>query len=211
MAKAVTLKNNNGDELYPTTMAELVNGTLASSQIENGAVDESKIDWTNINYERTANGFTVKNNAKIAGWNIYIYTEMSGANTTAGSIVISATGGNTYFMRDTSAGSSTANIGEFFSGSSSNVIPFLRGANSNLAGPIEIFLQIRKSGSTSTFFDIRCDSVLLTTSNGLKSEIQGRMGIPTAANIDADFTITLSKGASTFSQFKAVVSPIILN
>lgn len=26
MAKAVTLKNSNGDELYPTTIAELVNG-----------------------------------------------------------------------------------------------------------------------------------------------------------------------------------------
>ena len=46
MAKAVTLKNSNGDELYPTTIAELVNGQIQTPQIADDGVTTDKIDWS---------------------------------------------------------------------------------------------------------------------------------------------------------------------
>ena len=56
MAKAVTLKNNNNEEVYPVTDLSLVNGNIptgriadnaiTTSKIANGAVTSDKIDWT---------------------------------------------------------------------------------------------------------------------------------------------------------------------
>lgn len=43
MAKAVTLKNSNNEEVYPVTDASLVNGTMATGQIADGAVTSAKI------------------------------------------------------------------------------------------------------------------------------------------------------------------------
>lgn len=63
MAKIVTLKNNNDEEVYPITTAEAVNGGLyadngievtgvipdvTTSRIVDGAVTSGKIDWTTI-------------------------------------------------------------------------------------------------------------------------------------------------------------------
>lgn len=56
MAKAVTLKNNNNEEVYPVTDLSLVNGNIptgrivdnaiTTSKIADGAVTSDKIDWT---------------------------------------------------------------------------------------------------------------------------------------------------------------------
>ena len=56
MAKAVTLKNNNNEEVYPVTDLSLVNGNIPTGRIAdnaittpkiaNGAVTSAKIDWT---------------------------------------------------------------------------------------------------------------------------------------------------------------------
>ena len=58
MAKAVTLKNNNNEEVYPVTDLSLVNGNIptgriadnaiTTSKIANGAVTSDKIDWTTL-------------------------------------------------------------------------------------------------------------------------------------------------------------------
>ncbi len=58
MAKAVTLKNNNDEEVYPVTDISLVNGELSTARIADDAVttdkiaDEAvtadKIDWTTL-------------------------------------------------------------------------------------------------------------------------------------------------------------------
>lgn len=74
MAKIVTLKNNNDEEVYPITTAEAVNGGLyadngievtgvipdvTSSRIVDGAVTSDKIDWTTI--PQGATGLTQQN------------------------------------------------------------------------------------------------------------------------------------------------------
>ena len=56
MAKAVTLKNNNNEEVYPVTDLSLVNGNIPTGRIADNAittpkiaddsVTSSKIDWT---------------------------------------------------------------------------------------------------------------------------------------------------------------------
>lgn len=58
MAKAVTLKNNNNEEVYPVTDISLVNGELptariadnaiTTNKIADGAVTSDKIDWTTM-------------------------------------------------------------------------------------------------------------------------------------------------------------------
>lgn len=58
MAKAVTLKNNNNEEVYPVTDLSLVNGNIPTGRITdsaittpkiaNGAVTSSKINWTTM-------------------------------------------------------------------------------------------------------------------------------------------------------------------
>lgn len=46
MAKAVTLKNNNNEEVYPVTDLSLVNGNIPTGRIADKAVTSDKIDWT---------------------------------------------------------------------------------------------------------------------------------------------------------------------
>lgn len=58
MAKAVTLKNNNNEEVYPVTDLSLVNGNIPTGRIADsaittpkiadGAVTSAKIDWTTM-------------------------------------------------------------------------------------------------------------------------------------------------------------------
>lgn len=58
MAKAVTLKNNNNEEVYPVTDLSLVNGNIptgriadnaiTTSKLANEAVTSAKIDWTTL-------------------------------------------------------------------------------------------------------------------------------------------------------------------
>lgn len=58
MAKAVTLKNNNNEEVYPVTDISLVNGDISTGRIAdnavttgkiaNKAVTSDKVDWTKL-------------------------------------------------------------------------------------------------------------------------------------------------------------------
>lgn len=43
MAKAVTLKNSNNEEVYPVTDISLVNGTVGTAKISNNSITEAKI------------------------------------------------------------------------------------------------------------------------------------------------------------------------
>ena len=54
MAKAVTLKNNNNEEVYPVTDISLVNGNIPTGRIADNAVTSAKIDWATLKpYWRT--------------------------------------------------------------------------------------------------------------------------------------------------------------
>lgn len=46
MAKAVTLKNQNNEEVYPVTDISLVNGNIAANRITDGAVTAAKVDFS---------------------------------------------------------------------------------------------------------------------------------------------------------------------
>ena len=48
MAKAVTLKNNNNEEVYPITDLSLVNGNIPTGRIADNAVTSDKINWTTL-------------------------------------------------------------------------------------------------------------------------------------------------------------------
>ena len=48
MAKAVTLKNSNNEEVYPVTDLSLVNGNIPTGRIADNAVTSDKIDWATM-------------------------------------------------------------------------------------------------------------------------------------------------------------------
>ena len=87
MAKAVTLKNNNNEEVYPVTDLSLVNGNIPTGRIAdnaitapkiaNGAVKSAKIDWATFD-ESEWPAFTTatkNNNVNSDGWyDQYSYT-----------------------------------------------------------------------------------------------------------------------------------------
>lgn len=87
MAKIVTLKNNNDEEVYPITTAEAVNGGLyadngievtgvipdvTTSRIADGAVTSDKIDWTTLTpYWKTVFASTSSSVTLPAGHHLY--------------------------------------------------------------------------------------------------------------------------------------------
>lgn len=63
MAKAVTLKNNNNEEVYPVTDLSLVNGNIPTGRIADNAVTSAKIDWATLYKSATPLSATLPVNA----------------------------------------------------------------------------------------------------------------------------------------------------
>lgn len=69
MAKTVTLKDQDNNDLYPVTNIDLVNGTVGTSKLASGAVTsakiankavtQEKINWNDFNTFSTRSDFTV--------------------------------------------------------------------------------------------------------------------------------------------------------
>lgn len=84
MAKAVTLKNNNNEEVYPVTDLSLVNGNIPTGRIADNAVTADKIDWTTL----TQSGeWVLVDNASLSSdtngtsfLNVAVPTALQGAN-----------------------------------------------------------------------------------------------------------------------------------
>ena len=72
MAKAVTLKNSNNEEVYPVTDLSLVNGNIPTGRIADNAVTSDKINWTTIApYWKTVATSTSSNVTIPAGYRLY--------------------------------------------------------------------------------------------------------------------------------------------
>lgn len=70
MAKAVTLKNGNNEEVYPVTDMTLVNGTVGTSKLSNNSITEAKIFNNAISTDKVRDGAitTAKLADDAVGW-----------------------------------------------------------------------------------------------------------------------------------------------
>ena len=72
MAKAVTLKNSNNEEIYPVTDLSLVNGNITTGRIADNAVTSAKIDWATLKpYWKVVATSTSTNVTLPAGYRLY--------------------------------------------------------------------------------------------------------------------------------------------
>ena len=82
MAKAVTLKNNNNEEVYPVTDLSLVNGNIPTGRIadnaittpkiEDGSVTSDKIDWATTHPTKST---TTSGGSTTAHWVKRVYPD----------------------------------------------------------------------------------------------------------------------------------------
>lgn len=98
MAKAVVLKNPNNEDIFPVTDMSLVNGTVATAKIADGAVTASKLSSA-LAY-KPGDVFTFATGPNIAAKNIGL----------AASIAVALTGGNQNLYFEIPMGKSLANI-----------------------------------------------------------------------------------------------------
>lgn len=94
MAKAVTLKNNNNEEIYPVTDLSLVNGNIPTARISDnaittdkiadGAVTSGKIDWASLmqsgEWVLVDSASLSSNTSGTTFLQVAVPTEMQGAN-----------------------------------------------------------------------------------------------------------------------------------
>ena len=84
MAKAVTLKNNNNEEIYPVTDLSLVNGNIPTGRIADNAVTSDKIDWTTMmqsgEWVLVDSASLSSNTAGTSFLNVVVPTALQGAN-----------------------------------------------------------------------------------------------------------------------------------
>ena len=79
MAKAVTLKNNNDEEIYPVTDISLVNGELNGARIVNASVGSDKLTPNAVWEENIKDGAVTQNKIS-GGWKLI--GEVNGSNRT---------------------------------------------------------------------------------------------------------------------------------
>ena len=79
MAKAVTLKNNNDEEIYPVTDISLVNGELNGARIVNASVGSDKLTPNAVWEENIKDGAVTQNKIS-GGWKLI--GEANGTNRT---------------------------------------------------------------------------------------------------------------------------------
>ena len=79
MAKAVTLKNNNDEEIYPVTDLSLVNGNIPTGRIADNAITTPKIANGAVTSDKIADGAVTQNKIS-GGWKLI--GEANGSNRT---------------------------------------------------------------------------------------------------------------------------------
>ena len=113
MAKAVTLKNNNNEEVYPVTDLSLVNGNIPTGRIADNAVTSAKIDWATLKpYWKVVATSTSTNVTLPAGYRLY-RIRLIGTKTNANNWGVigcsQATGTTWIYIQGVSAGTWVAN------------------------------------------------------------------------------------------------------
>ena len=123
MAKAVTLKNSNDEEIYPVTDISLVNGELptariadsavTTAKIADSAVTSKKIDWTTFKpYWKTVATSTSTSVTLPAGYRLYrirLVGQKTNANTWGTISCPQATGTTWIYIQGMSNGTWVAN------------------------------------------------------------------------------------------------------
>lgn len=79
MAKAVTLKNSNDEEVYPVTSLALAVGSVPTAKIDDGAVTAAKIDFSTIGALNYSTSETATGGTWVDGKPIYKKTINCGA------------------------------------------------------------------------------------------------------------------------------------
>lgn len=88
MAKAVTLKNNDNEDIYPVTSIDLVNGNIPASHFANNAITSDKINWNSVLASadngkylltKTANGVTFEKEPDYRRGDILVVAENTAA------------------------------------------------------------------------------------------------------------------------------------
>lgn len=84
MAKSVTLKNSNNEEIYPVTDLSLVNGNIPTGRIADNAVTSDKIDWATLmqsgEWILIDSAFLSSNATGITFLDLSVPTALQGAN-----------------------------------------------------------------------------------------------------------------------------------
>lgn len=225
MAKIVTLKNTNDEEVYPVTTAEAVNGGLyadngtevtgvvpdvTTSRIEDGAVTSDKIDWATlapywkvVSVVDGTNAWTIP-----AGYRFYrlmmrCYT--SAPSTVARVAIASSSKSGTAWSTWVAEDSSTATAG---SGNWANDVATLTVvtpiANTTACAPVvKIDLTRLAPGGTGFVGTWTCSG------SGFDWMSVGKLEFSTSSG-SSDFYLYFTRGGgSTFSNFIGYVEALV--
>ena len=171
MAKAVTLKNNNNEEVYPVTDLSLVNGNIPTGRIADNAIttpkiaDDSvtsdKIDWTTFDESKwpAFTTATKNNNVNSDGWyDQYSYTiPADGAYIANFSQQMTSGGNSNDFQVNLILG--TKSLITLASGGSSWVNYIQASANASFVAKKGDILKARSKGGGSGSFGTRYGNI----------------------------------------------------
>lgn len=175
MAKAVTLKNNNNEEVYPVTDLSLVNGNISTGRIAdnaittpkiaNGAVTSNKIDWTTMKCGIVSNpaSTTVPANGKTRIAQITLQKGKYALIATASYWASSAARRNLYISFDSTNGGSVTSMlnGLYGTATSGDTLEVTNTALANItANQATVNVYVNSGDFSGTFSQWGAPSVL---------------------------------------------------
>lgn len=196
MAKAVTLKNSNDEEVYPVTDISLVNGNITAGRIADGAVTANKIDWETLSPRWKVLVVSDNNHITVpGGYNflrIRAYAVMPA--TDGGRAVMNsnnrAPGSNCYvnYFGRTSGGQAVQGSlkQEWSSAGTSIAVAYLEPVNENTLLRYVVDVQAYRTGST-LISEVSCCAM----GNDQNYILKGEANLDSA---DGDFNLHFRKG-----------------
>ena len=214
MAKAVTLKNNNNEEVYPVTDLSLVNGNIPTGRIADGAITTPKIADGAVTSDKIAAPYwkvvsTVSTNAWTIPAGYRFYRLVMRCSTTAPStasrpaIAASSKSGvawSSWVSQDT--GKATAGTANW--NTSQNTITVVAPiANTVGCAPIvKMDLTRLTSGGTAFIGTWTCSG------SGFDWTSVGKVEFPVSSG-SSDFYLYFTRNSSTLSDFLGYVEALV--